>query len=97
MDTGISSSSLIPIISNVKPSKLVFGAPELAITVNGTGFHADSVIIFEGTTYTPRVNQAGTQLKVTIPTGDLSFGPYRITVSNGPGMETTKKRALEIY
>ena len=97
MDAGISPSSSIPVISDIRPSKLVFGAPELAITVNGTGFHADSVIIFEGTSYTPQVNQAGTQLKVTIPIGDLSIGPYRITVSNGPGMETTVKRALEIY
>ena len=97
MDTGTSPSTSKPIISDVKPSNLVFGTPELAITVSGTGFHADSVIIFEGTIYTPWVNQAGTQLKITIPTGNLSVGPYLITVSNGPGMETTVRRALEIY
>ncbi|NOR23042.1 MAG: hypothetical protein GQ542_01380 [Desulforhopalus sp.] len=97
MDTGISPTTSNAIISDVKPSKLNFGTPELEITVSGTGFHADSIIIFEGTKYTPWVNQAGTQLKVTIPTGNLSIGPYRITVSNGSGMETTVKRALEIY
>jgi len=86
-----------PIISEVKPSKLRWGTRELEITVMGTGFHDDSVIIFAGTTYTPRVNQAGTELKATIPTRNLSIGPYVITISNGPGMETTKRRALEIY
>jgi cysteine-rich repeat protein len=96
-DTVISPTISNPIISDIKPSKLVFGKPELAITVSGTGFHTDTVIIFEGKTYTPRVNQAGTQLKVTIPTGDLSIGPYLIKVSNGPGMEAALKRALEIY
>ena len=96
-NTGISSPATEPVISDVKPSKLTFGSAELAITISGSGFHSGSVIIFQGTTYTPSVNQAGTQLKVTIPTGNLSIGPYRITVSNGPGLETTKKRALEIY
>ena len=99
---GSTSSTLNPIISEpviskIKPSKLVFGARELAITVIGTGFNADSVIKFNGMQYSPSVNQAGTQLKVTIPTRSLNIGPYAITVSNGTGMETTLKRALEIY
>ena len=96
-DTGNSPPASEPVISDVKPSKLTYGSAELAITISGSGFHAGSVIIFQGTTYTPSVNQAGTQLKVTIPTGNLSIGPYRITVSNGPGLETNKRRALEIY
>lgn len=96
-DSGISPPATEPFIFDVKPSKLTFGSAELAITISGSGFHAGSVIIFQGTTYTPSVNHAGTQLKVTIPTGNLSIGPYRITVSNGPGLETTKRRALEIY
>ncbi|NOR20069.1 MAG: hypothetical protein GQ538_08295 [Xanthomonadales bacterium] len=86
-----------PVITGMKPSKLVYGARELAITVSGSGFHADSVIIFNGSKYSPSVNQTGTQLKVTIPTRTLNIGAYAITVSNGPGMETTRKRALEIY
>ena len=75
----------------------MFGSRELAITISGTGFHTDTVIKFAGSTYSPSVNQAGTQLKVTIPTRNLSIGPYAITISNGPGMETTLKRAVEIY
>ncbi len=96
-DSGISPPVSHPVITDVKPSKLTFGSAELAITISGSGFYTGSVIIFQGTTYMPSVNQAGTQLKVTIPTGNLSIGPYRITVSNGPGLETTEKRALEIY
>ena len=85
------------VISSVKPPWIVFGTPEVTITVNGAGFGADSVIIFGGSRYSPSVNQAGTQLKVTIPIGKLSIGPYSIKVSNGAGMETTKRKALEIY
>jgi cysteine-rich repeat protein len=86
-----------PIISDVTPSKLMFGTRELALTISGTGFHTDTVIKFAGVTYSPSVNQTGTRLEVTIPTRSLSIGPYAITVSNGPGMDTMLKRALEIY
>ena len=86
-----------PIISAVKPSTLTFGTRELTIKVSGTGFHADSTIIFNGTRYSPSVNQVGTQITVTIPTRELNIGRYAITVSNGTGMETTLKKALEVY
>ncbi len=36
------------IISRVRPAIVVFGTSELAITVSGTSFNADSVIIFTG-------------------------------------------------
>jgi cysteine-rich repeat protein len=94
---SVSPSVTNPIISDVKPSKLTFGTRELTIKVNGSGFHTSSVIIFNGETYSTSVNQAGTQLSATFPTRSLSIGPYAITVSNGPGMEATLKRALEIY
>jgi cysteine-rich repeat protein len=51
----------------------------------------------------PSKLQWGTrELEITVSgTGfnedSLNIGPYMITVSNGPGMETTQKRALEIY
>lgn len=84
-------------ISDVTPSNLVFGTPELLIKVSGSGFQPGTVILFEGKEYKPRINQAGTLLEATIPTGDLSIGPYTIKVSNGPGKEVLLKRALEIY
>jgi cysteine-rich repeat protein len=85
------------IISDVEPSTVVFGTSEIAITVIGTGFHAESVIIFEGSTYKPVVNQAGTRLDTTIPTAKLSIGSYAIKVSNGSGLENTLRRALAVY
>jgi hypothetical protein len=86
-----------PVISDVKPSKVVFGISELAITVTGKGFNAESVIIFEGLTHESVVNEEGTQLKTRIETGDLSIGLYAITVSNGSGLENTLKKALYVY
>lgn len=95
--TGPALPASNPVISEVKPSTLSWGTRELAITVMGSGFHDDSVIIFAGTTYMPSVNHAGTELKATITTRNLSIGSYVLTVSNGSGKEATKKRAVEIY
>ena len=86
-----------PVISGVKPKSVVWGTSEVAITVIGTGFHEESVIIFEGSTYKPVVNQAGTRLDITIETANLIIGPYAIKVSNGSGLENTLKRALVVY
>jgi len=86
-----------PVISGVKPKSVVWGTSEVAITVIGTGFHEESVIIFEGSTYKPVVNQAGTRLEITIETANLIIGPYAMKVSNGSGLENTIKRALVVY
>jgi cysteine-rich repeat protein len=96
-DPSSLSSIPIPVISDVEPSSVVFGTSELAITVIGTGFHAESVIIFEGLTYKPVVNRAGTRLDTTIATANLSISSYAIKVSNGSGLENTLKRALDVY
>ena len=85
------------VISDVKPSKVLFGKAEMAITVIGAGFTNESVIVFAGSTYSPSVNQAGTQLVATIVTRDLYIGAYAIKVSNGSGLEATLKKALVVY
>ena len=97
--TGPSSLSSIPalVISDVEPASLVWGTSELAITVIGTGFNAESVIIFEGSSYKAVVNQAGTQMDTTLATADLGIGSYTIKVSNGPGQVNTLKGALVVY
>jgi cysteine-rich repeat protein len=84
-------------ISAVKPSKAVWGVREVTITVSGTGFLAGTVILIEGLTYSPSVNQAGTKLVATIATRNLGIGPYPVTVSNGPGTKAVLRKALEIY
>jgi len=96
-DPAALTSITVPVISDVDPSWLVFGKSETVITVSGTGFHAESVIIFEGSTYEPSVNREGTRLETTIPTEDLSIGTYALTVSNGSGRDSTLKKALVVY
>ena len=86
-----------PVISKLKPGYVVFGAKETSITIIGSGFNADSAVKFQGTTYTPTVNPTGTELNVTIATRDLAMGFYAISISNGPDLETTRPRALEVY
>jgi len=86
-----------PVISKIKPFGVVFGARETTIKIIGSGFTADTIVKFQGAVYTPTVDTAGTELRVTIQTRDLPIGRYAITVSNGDGMETTKRRALEVF
>ena len=86
-----------PVISDVKPSWVVFGSRETSIAIIGTGFTAGSVVNFQDSVYSPSVNPSGTELRVTIATRDLPIGRYAITVSNGPELETTLRRALEVY
>jgi hypothetical protein len=62
---------------------------QFVLAVIGTGFHAGSVIKFEGSTYKPVVNEAGTRLDTTIATANLSISSYPIKVSNGSGLENT--------
>jgi cysteine-rich repeat protein len=96
-DPGSLPSIPNPVISDVEPSSVVWGTSEVAITVIGTGFNEESVIIFEGSTYKPVVNQAGTRLDITIVTANLNIGSYAIKVSNRSGLENTLKRALAVY
>ena len=86
-----------PVISDVKSSWIVFGARETSIAIIGAGFTDESVVKFQDSAYSPSVNPSGTELRVTITTRDLPIGRYAITVSNGPGLETTLRRALEVY
>jgi cysteine-rich repeat protein len=93
---GLSSVTELT-ISDIEPSSVTYGTRELAVTISGTGFAADSVILFAGKTYQPSVNQAGTRLDVTITTRDLTIGSYAVTVSNGNGLEQTLKKALTVF
>jgi cysteine-rich repeat protein len=86
-----------PVISKIKPSTVVFGSREVTITISGTGFTGETAVLFNGTSYTPSVNQAGTELKVTLATRQLEIGRHAITVSNGSGMEITKKKGLTVF
>jgi cysteine-rich repeat protein len=86
-----------PVISKIKPSTVVFGSREVTVTISGTGFSSETAVLFNGTSYTPTVNQAGTELKVTLATRELEIGRHAITISNGPGMEITKKKGLTVF
>ena len=87
----------VPVISDVEPSSVVWGTAEVAITIIGTGFNPESIIVFEEKKYAPSVNQAGTRLSATIATRNLSLGSYAVNVSNGAGNDDTLKKALVFF
>jgi cysteine-rich repeat protein len=86
-----------PIVTKIKPRTVVFQSREVKIAITGNGFNKNTTIVFSGQVIKPSVNPAGTELRVTLPTRDLAMGYHAITVSNGPGMETTVKRGLEVF
>ena len=91
------SQRLPPQLSAKRSSHIVFGSREVKVTISGTGFNSETTVLFDGTSYTPSVNQAGTELRVTLATRDLAMGRYPITISNGSGMEITKKKGLTVF
>ena len=82
-----------PVISKIKPSTVVFGSREVTVTISGTGFTSETAVLFKGSSYTPAVNQAGTELKVTLATRELEIGRHAITVSNGPEWKLRRRKA----
>jgi cysteine-rich repeat protein len=95
----VNASSVVakPFISKIKPSSVVFGKREVTVTITGTGFISNTTVLFNGTTYTPSVNQAGTELQIKLATRELPIGRYSLSVSNGPGMEMKWKKGLAVY
>lgn len=85
------------VIQDVEPRKVVYGTPNLKITITGEGFGDQSVIVFDGKRYEASVNESGTRLETTLVTGDLIIGRYAIKVHNGPGNEATLKKAIYVY
>jgi hypothetical protein len=84
-------------ITDIEPSTLVFGKSGVTVSVIGTGFDETSVVLFEGDTYEPVVNPAGTRLSFNPATAELSIGAYAITVLNESGQKVTRKRSLVVF
>jgi cysteine-rich repeat protein len=94
---AVSPAVTMPAIANIKPRTAVFGAREVTVAISGSGFNQQTAVLFKGKRYAPSVNPAGTELRVTLPTRELPMGYHAITVSNGPGSDTTVKRGLEVF
>jgi cysteine-rich repeat protein len=86
-----------PTISDVEPSSALYGGSEVRVAITGSGFNSATRVMFQGESYEPSVNPAGTELRVSLRTSGLPIGRYPLTVSNGAGMETTIKKGLEIF
>lgn len=86
-----------PFVEDIDPSTAVWGVNEVVVTILGSGFGSQTTVRFQGSTYAPSVNQSGTEMRVTLTTRGLGIGRYAITVSNGPDMDVTVKKGLEIY
>lgn len=86
-----------PVIAKVVPWSVVYGKREVAVVISGSGFTADSTVVFNGQRHAATVNDEGTELRVTLNTAGLAIGQYPIRVINGPGAEAVLKRGVVVY
>lgn len=85
-----------PAVTGLSPSSTPQGVPA-TITVNGSGFEANSVVMYNGAAR-PTTFVNGTTLQVSLAAADLqSFGSGQISVNNpGPGGSNTTPTELVI-
>ncbi|MBB5344991.1 hypothetical protein HDF10_002977 [Edaphobacter lichenicola] len=88
--------SPMPVLTGLTPVSVPQGVPA-TITVNGRGFEANSVVIYNGMAR-PTTFVNGTTLQVSLTAADLqSFGSGQISVNNpGPGGSNTTPTELVI-
>ncbi|WP_433967527.1 beta strand repeat-containing protein [Tunturiibacter gelidiferens] len=85
-----------PVVTGLSPGSTRQGVPA-TITVNGSGFEANSVVMYNGAAR-PTTFVNGTTLQVSLTAADLqSFGSGQISVNNpGPGGSNTTPTELVI-
>lgn len=94
--SSFSIMSPTPVVTGLSPRSVPQGV-SATITVNGSGFEANSVVMYNGAAR-PTTFVDGATLRVTLTAADLqSFGSGQITVNNpGPGGSTTTPTELVI-
>ncbi len=71
-----------PVLTRLSPSSVMVGSPDLALTIDGSGFSASSMVQF-GSAALPATLRSNTQLQVTVPAAQLATqGPKMVTVTN---------------
>jgi hypothetical protein len=80
--------ALAPTLTSLSPSSANSGSGSMTLTVNGSGFNANSQVLWNGAALN-RLMMTPTQLTATAPAGSLaSAGTASITVSNAPGLNS---------
>ena len=73
-------------LTSLSPSSANSGSATMTLTVNGSGFNANSQVLWNGSALT-RLTMTPTQLTATVPAGNLtSAGSASVTVSNARGL-----------
>lgn len=91
------TSVTAPVITKVTPWSVVYGKRELAVVITGSGFTANSTVVFNGRNHAATVNSDGTELSVTLNTAGLALGQYPISIVNGPGQAARLRRGVVVY
>lgn len=92
--SNFSITSPLPTVKSLSPQSVPQGIPAV-VTVNGSGFEANSVVMYNGATR-PTTFVNGTTLQVSLSAKDLqSFGSGQLFVNNpGPGGTTSTPTEL---
>ena len=89
---------IAPSLASVSPTAVPAGSGAFTLTVNGSGFHGDSVVNWNGSPR-PTAFISDRRLVAQIPASDIaSGGPFAITVSTpSPGGGTSTLANLTLY
>ena len=75
-----------PVITSLSPNSVSLGAAGFTLTLNGTGFNAQSTVTWNGTALVTAL-VGPTQLTAVVPAALLNtVGSPSVSVSNGPGI-----------
>ncbi len=84
-----------PIISTVSPTTIAAGSPDIALTINGTGFFNNSVVNFKGTALTTTY-VSFTKLTALVPASLLAtVGKATVTITT-PQVGTSNSATVNI-
>lgn len=85
----------VPTTSQITPNEVVAGAPDTAVTITGTNFVSNSIVLFGATELTPSAVNS-TQISVTIPAVNLaSAATVNVAVRN-PGNQNSNAQTFTI-
>jgi hypothetical protein len=84
VSTAFSITVAGPVITGISPTLVQNPPANVTLTVTGSGFSANSKIVFKGTDRTTTFNAAAGTLTTTLTAADLSPGTYAVNVRNTP-------------
>jgi trimeric autotransporter adhesin len=95
---SIAPPASTPVITSVSPTSIITGSPDTVMTVIGTGFTANSVVQWNGTTLATTLSYGygGSTLFATVPAADLTTAGTATVTVNTPNANSPLSNSLVV-